>query len=846
MTWKLGEFIRQLRAKTQDYGSEHEQALVRIIIAFLTVIYLSYKFISSQNPSAITPVLALCSAFFISSIFLAITVFHSKKSSEKRQFFAMFADVSVVTFAMLMSGEFGSLFFGIYLWVTIGNGLRYGSKALIRAQALSVIGFVMVIIFNNYWSTHSTLAAGILLTLASIPFFTFTLLERLNQAIRRAEEASKAKSYFLANMSHEMRTPLNGVIGTSDLILETPLNAEQKDLVVTLRNSGHILLKLIENVLDISKIESGKLVAEIADFDLHRMVKNIMDMFATQAENKGLQLHTHFSSEASFLLRGDHQHLRQVIINLVGNAIKFTQKGTVELRLLTLNQSQASIQLRFEVADTGIGIPKESQQAIFESFTQANANITAKYGGTGLGTTISKQLVQFMGGRIGLQSELGKGSLFWFELPFQKQIGHQVATTYNVLQNLRVVLAGVSTVEQAVITSCLSEWETEFDTTTSRAEFFSHLHSIQADIQPNIVVMCSPQSLGMSIGDFASHVREKFSAAKTSLILINSDSNNHSHDELFKMGYACFLQTPIDKTQLLNALHGVAPMKMEEDTPASFMEYFEKNNNNTKRRLNILVAEDNGTNRLILAKILQRAGHLVDLVTNGDEALDWLEIKSYDLAILDMNMPVVTGPEVTKIYRATTAVESRIPIIILTANATIDAQRECEEAGADAFLTKPIDAFTLLDVIAKLSIRHNKINKSISITPTSPENLSDEPLLSENTLNQLQLLGEKDNYFIGTIIQGFIEENEQLLQAMHAALLKKEYVTFRKLAHTMKGSAGNVGAQVLYQLCCEILKLDHAKLISSGPALFDRAIKSFSSTRHALKKYLDVPKSTVS
>jgi len=672
------------------------------------------------------------------------------------------------------------------------------------------------------------------------------LLERLNQAIRRAEEASKAKSYFLANMSHEMRTPLNGVIGTSDLILETPLNAEQKDLVVTLRNSGHILLKLIENVLDFSKIESGKLLAEIVDFDLHHMVKNIMDMFATQAENKGLQLHTHFSPETSFLLRGDHQHLRQVIINLVGNAIKFTQKGTVELRLLTLNQSQASIQLRFEVADTGIGIPKESQQTIFESFTQANANITAKYGGTGLGTTISKQLVQFMGGRIGLQSELGKGSLFWFELPFQKQIGHQVATTYNVLQNLRVVLAGVSTVEQAVITSCLSEWETEFDITTSRAEFFSHPHSIQADIQPNIVVMCSPQSLGMSIGDFALHVREKFSAAKTSLILINSDSNNHSHDELFKMGYACFLQTPIDKTQLLNALHGVAPMKMEEDTPASFMEYFEKNNNNTKRRLNILVAEDNGTNRLILAKILQRAGHSVDLVTNGDEALDWLEIKSYDLAILDMNMPVVTGPEVTKIYRATTAVESHIPIIILTANATIDAQRECEEAGADAFLTKPIDAFTLLDVIAKLSIRHNKINKSISITPTSPENLSDEPLLSENTLNQLQLLGEKDNYFIGTIIQGFIEENEQLLQAMHAALLKKEYVTFRKLAHTMKGSAGNVGAQVLYQLCCEILKLDHAKLISSGPALFDRAIKSFSSTRHALKKYLDVSKSTVS
>jgi two-component system sensor histidine kinase RpfC len=832
----VSDFLRQIKEKTPSYGSEHEQALARIVIASLAVAYLSYKFFFSQDPSAITPVLALCSVFFTSSVLLAVKVFRSDKPSEKRQFFAMFADISVVTLAILMSGEFGALFFGIYLWITVGNGLRYGSKALIRAQVLSVTGFVLVFIFNDYWSTHDTLAIGILLTLVTIPFFTFTLLKRLSLATRHAEEANKAKSHFLANMSHEMRTPLNGVIGASDLILETPLNAEQKDLVVTLRNSGHILLKLVENVLDLSKIESGKLVAEIADFDLHRMVKSIMDMFATQAENKGIKLDTHFSPETSFLLRGDHQHLRQVIINLVGNAIKFTPKGTVELRILSVNQTSSSTRLRFEVIDTGIGISKNAQQAIFESFTQADSSITTKYGGTGLGTTISKQLVQFMGGQIGLQSEPGKGSLFWFEVPLQKQTDQQISAAYGVLRNLQIMLVGVPAIEQSTIADNLSEWGIKPDVVESFSALLSRLRSAQPVNRHNLVVICSPRLLAMSAGDFATQIMAATLTAKISLILAGADTKEHTHDALFKMGYACILPTPIDKTRLLNALHGIAPIKTEEDTPVSFMEHFEKSNP-TKRKLNILVAEDNGTNRLIISKILQRAGHSVDLVTNGDEALDWLETKSYDLAILDMNMPIVTGLEVTKIYRVTTEVESRIPIVILTANATVAAQQECEEAGVDAFLTKPIDAYALLDTVAKLSFKATNAKKPTVIAP--PPSSADEQLLSENTLRQLQLLGEKDDYFMSSIIQGFIEENEQLLQAMHAALLKKEYVAFRELAHTMKGSAGNIGAQVLFQLCCEILKLDHARLITSGPALFDRAIKSFRSTRYALNKYLN-------
>ncbi len=829
--------LKNLLALVKEKKGEQEQALIRVVFSALIVAHQTYVVFINPAPTASLVVFIFACAWFIFGILLFIATIIYSKPSVKRQFFAITADTTAVTIGMLWSDEIGSLFYGIYLWVIVGNGLRYGIKHLKVAHALSVFGLIIVMLFNDYWHIHFVLYSGLLLTLSLVPLYIYKLIDRMDLAIGEAQEANKAKSFFLANVSHEIRTPLNGIIGANELILDTPLNAEQQELANTMRNSGHVLLKLIENVLDFSKIESGKLTAEIVDFDLHKLINNSADIFNVQAEKKGLRLQINASPETSFLLRGDMQHLRQVILNLLGNAIKFTQTGKVELRVSTLQQNDTSTRLRFEVIDSGIGIPEAAQATIFDSFKQAHAG---SYGGTGLGTTISKQLVEFMGGKIGLHSVVDQGTTFWFELPFEKPLEKRSPESRQTLHQMLVFGIGMTAEEQASAEAYMSSWGGRFTHAASLNQLLALLEKIPANGQRSHIVLCRPHSTICDNQEFSTQIFAAYSPSKVALITLEADG--YSEPQLVRMGYKGLLTTPINKTLLFNTVHSVRSADAESKDVVSFLRHYERVNTE-KQKLNILIADDNSTNRIILSKILERAGHNVIMVDNGEQALDILEEHVYDLAIMDMNMPVMGGLEAFKIYRATDSKKPQMPIIILTASATIEAKQTCEDAGVDAFLTKPIETHSLLETIKRLTSTHKHqpplAIKSIDVSP--PPTQMDSTVLNETAVHQLKLLGGGEDDFLDVVIKGFILEGEQLLASMQEALLKKDYTAFKELAHALKGSSGNLGAEALFQVCRSISQLSHNELRDSGNAQLSAAQNAFRATQTMLLIYLKIP-----
>ena len=665
------------------------------------------------------------------------------------------------------------------------------------------------------------------------------ILEDNTRLLAEARASSHAKQDFIANMSHEIRTPMNGALGMARLLLATDLSPVQQEYAETIKQCGEDLLVLINDILDVAKIEAGKLELEKIDFDLRTTVEDVLTLFAEQASNKGLDLACIVHGDVPDWVEGDPGRLRQILTNLVSNAVKFTDAGEIVVRVTPVQTAHADLVVRFDVSDTGIGISPEAQTRLFKAFSQADTSVSRTHGGTGLGLMISKQIATLMGGDMGLSSQPHEGSTFWFTVPLIRRTLPQgsIDSRSPRLHNLRMLCVDHHSANRTLLETMLQTWRIRTSSATSGAEALQQLRQAQRDGDPFILVLLDaylPDTDGMAL---AGTIKSDPTLHHTNIVMLSAFGQRGEGKAARESGIAAYLTKPIRQSYLYSCLIAVLDSSGEKPA-AALVTRHTLTEAQARVRARILLVEDNRVNQRVTVCMLETLGCRVDVVSNGREAIEAVSHIDYDCLLMDCHMPEMDGYEATaRIREQQRSTDSHIPIIALTANAMPGDREKCLAVGMDDYVHKPVQPETLMAVLQKWLGRSDLGPDHSVASDTGVEDVTSSSPLNAETFGALKKLSATTApTLLIELIDTFLQDTTSHLQTLRKAAALSDTTALVQTAHALKGSSRYIGAQHLAAICQTLQQLGQDGCVMNAVAHIEQLADEFKRVREALEK----------